>query len=42
MDKGDFLHMAVGIGVMCILVLFFNRLVWRPLYVMAERRYQLD
>lgn len=41
-SKGDFLHMAVGIGVMCILVLFFNRLLWRPLYVMAERRYQLD
>lgn len=41
-NKGDFLHMAVGIGVMCILVLFFNRLLWRPLYVMAETRYQLD
>lgn len=40
-NKGDFLHMAVGIGVMCILVLFFNRLLWRPLYVMAEKRYQL-
>jgi len=41
-NKGDFLHMAVGIAVMCILVLFFNRLLWRPLYVMAETRYQLD
>ncbi len=40
--QGDFLHMGIGIGVMCILVLIFNRLLWRPLYVMAETRYQLD
>ncbi|HSW69963.1 MAG TPA: ABC transporter permease subunit [Gammaproteobacteria bacterium] len=39
---GDFLHMAMGIGVMCILVLFFNRILWRPLYALAEKRYQLD
>jgi len=39
---GDFTHIALGIGMMCILVLFFNRLVWRPLYVLAETRYQLD
>ena len=42
MSQGNFLHMAVGIGVMCILVLFFNRILWRPLYVMAETHYQLD
>lgn len=41
-DKGDFAHIALGIGMMCILVLFFNRLVWRPLYVLAQSRYQLD
>ena len=41
-SNGNFLHMAIGIAVMCILVLFFNRLVWRPLYVLAEKRYQLD
>lgn len=39
---GDFMHIALGIGMMCVLVLFFNRLVWRPLYVMAETRFQLD
>jgi len=39
---GDFLHIALGIGMMCMLVLIFNRLVWRPLYVLAETRYQLD
>jgi NitT/TauT family transport system permease protein len=38
---GDFLHIALGIGMMCVLVLVFNRLVWRPLYVLAETRYQL-
>jgi NitT/TauT family transport system permease protein len=38
---GDFTHIALGIGMMCILVLTFNRLVWRPLYVIAETRYQL-
>ncbi len=40
--RGEFLQMALGIGVMCTLVLIFNRLVWRPLYVFAERRFQLD
>ncbi len=38
---GDFLHMALGIAMMCVLVLFFNRIVWRPLYVLAESRFQL-
>jgi NitT/TauT family transport system permease protein len=39
---GDFIHIALGIGMMCILVLFFNRLIWRPLYVLAQERYELD
>ncbi|SRR5579883_256935 len=38
---GDFMHVGLGIGMMCILVLILNRLVWRPLYVLAETRYQL-
>jgi NitT/TauT family transport system permease protein len=38
---GDFIHIALGIGMMCVLVLVFNRLIWRPLYVLAETRYQL-
>ncbi len=41
-NRGDFLHMALGISMMCILVLVFNRFVWRPLYVLAETRFQLD
>lgn len=39
-DRGDFIHMALGIGMMCVLVLLFNRLLWRPLYVYAEARFQ--
>ena len=39
---GDFVHIALGISMMCVLVLVFNRLIWRPLYVLAETRYQLD
>lgn len=39
---GDFVHIALGIGMMCILVLFFNRVVWRPLYLLAETRFLLD
>lgn len=40
-SHGDFLHMALGIAMMCLFVLFFNRTVWRPLYVLAESRFQL-
>jgi NitT/TauT family transport system permease protein len=40
--SGNFLNLAIGIGMMCVLVLVFNRLIWRPLYVLAETRYQLD
>lgn len=39
---GDFSRTALGIGMMCTLVLIFNRLVWRPLYVYAENRFLLE
>ncbi len=39
---GKFGHTALGIGVMCLLVLLINRLVWRPLYVYAENRFLLE
>lgn len=41
-NRGDFLHLALGIAMMCVLVLLFNRILWRPLYVFAEKRFQLD
>nr|AIA17958.1 Binding-protein-dependent transport system inner membrane component [uncultured bacterium] len=39
--SGDFSHMALGIAMMCLLVLVFNRLIWRPLYVIADNRFQI-
>jgi NitT/TauT family transport system permease protein len=39
---GEFGHIALGIGVMCLLVLLTNRLLWRPLYVYAESRFLLE
>jgi len=35
--SGDFPRIALGIGVMCIFVMGFNRFVWRKLYQMAEK-----
>lgn len=40
--EGNFLNMALGVVVMCLLVLLFNYLVWRPLYFYTEKRFQLD
>lgn len=40
--EGNFAHSALGIGMMCILVLIFNRLIWRPLYVFAVNRFSLE
>ncbi len=39
---GDFPRIALGIGVMCIYVLFFTRLVWRKLYKLAAERFTMD
>src|SRR5207249_3921221 len=39
---GNFSHTALGIGMMCLLVLVINRLIWRPLYVYAENRFLLE
>jgi NitT/TauT family transport system permease protein len=38
---GDFPRVALGIAVMSLFVLGFNRLVWRPMYAFAERRLRL-
>lgn len=40
--KGDFLHISLGIAMMCLLVLILNRLVWRPLYELSRERFTLD
>ncbi|HUC64193.1 MAG TPA: ABC transporter permease subunit, partial [Stellaceae bacterium] len=39
---GDFPRIALGITVLCLYVLAFNRLLWRRLYRLAEERLRLD
>lgn len=41
-NSGDFPRVALGMGVMSIFVLVLNRLVWRPVYNVAQARYRLD
>jgi NitT/TauT family transport system permease protein len=39
---GDNARIALGIGVLCLYVLAFNRLLWRRLYDLAAERLRLD
>jgi len=41
-EAGDYPRIALGIAVMSVLVVAVNRLLWRPLYAVAERRVRLD
>jgi NitT/TauT family transport system permease protein len=41
-EAGDYPRVILGIATMSILVVAFNRLVWRPLYRLAEQRFRLD
>jgi NitT/TauT family transport system permease protein len=41
-ETGDFPRIALGIGVMCIYVIAFNRLVWQRMYNYAEARYRVN
>jgi NitT/TauT family transport system permease protein len=41
-EAGNYPRIALGIAVMSALVVAMNRLLWRPLYVFAERRARLD
>jgi NitT/TauT family transport system permease protein len=40
--QGDGARIALGIGVLCLYVLAFNRLLWRRLYDLAAERLRLD
>jgi NitT/TauT family transport system permease protein len=40
--EGDGARTALGIGVLCLYVLAFNRLLWRRLYNLAAERLRLD
>lgn len=39
---GDFPKIALGTSMMCIFVLIFNHLIWRPLYRRAEERFNFN
>ena len=41
-DAGDYPRVVLGIAVMSVLVIAFNRILWRPLYRLAERRFRLE
>jgi NitT/TauT family transport system permease protein len=41
-ERGDFPRLALGIAVLCLYVLLFNRVLWRRLYNLAEERLRLD
>jgi NitT/TauT family transport system permease protein len=40
-DAGDFHRIVLGIAVMSLYVVVINRLLWRPLYLYAERKFRL-
>jgi NitT/TauT family transport system permease protein len=40
--EGDPARITLGIGVLCVYVLAFNRLLWRRLYELAAERLRLD
>ena len=39
---GDYPRVVLGIAVMAVMVVACNRLLWRPLYRLAERRFRLE
>jgi NitT/TauT family transport system permease protein len=41
-DKGDFPRIALGIAVLCLYVILFNRLLWRRLYNLAAEKLRMD
>ncbi len=40
--RGDFPRIVLGIAVMSVYVILTNRLLWRPLYQLAVRRFRFD
>ena len=41
-EKGNFEQIVLGVAVMSIFVIIFNRLLWRPLFGLAEKRLRLS
>jgi NitT/TauT family transport system permease protein len=40
-EIGDFHRIALSVAMMSLLVVFFNRMVWNPLYRLAQNKYSL-
>ena len=41
-EKGNFQQIVLGVAVMSVFVIIFNRLLWRPLFGLAEKRLHLS
>ncbi|WP_395664724.1 ABC transporter permease [Methylocella sp.] len=41
-DAGDYPRIVLGVALMSVFVILFNRMLWRPLALLAERRLRLD
>ena len=41
-EKGNFQQIVLGVAVMSVFVIVFNRLLWRPLFGLAEKRLRLN
>ncbi len=41
-EAGDYPRIVLGVAVMSAFVIIFNRVLWRPLYELAETRLRLD
>ena len=39
---GNYPRIVLGVAVMSIFVIAFNRLLWRPLFALAQRRLRID
>jgi NitT/TauT family transport system permease protein len=40
--SGDFPKIALGTAMMCVYVLLFNHVIWRPLYHLAQERFNFN
>ena len=41
-EAGDFPKIVLGVGMMSVFVILYNRFLWRPLFSYAERRLRLS
>ena len=41
-NRGDFPMLILSTIVMCVVVVTFNKLFWRPLYNLAESKYKIE